>query len=267
VHEQPFPRPLKLFDQNDPLIERFWALVTTHDAINCLWILAMNQVAAAHVELSRLLPIGNPDPVRQKGVEFLRSRLELLRISPMELLLERLRVHLPELTDVVGRYLRENIATLMLRFLRHRIGRAPTKPFVWQGEYITGNNPIRVEAYSAEYINVTIPLNVSTRHHWELYSYIQSLRPAPRRGRPTKPPDAPRTRRPNITDAEAIRAWELHQHGADAVTIARTLFPGEPRTTEQDRRRVRQKVRRRLARGRVLTRPPTGPTSPKPPPL
>ena len=115
MHEQSFFHPPKFLDQNDPLIEHFWSLIGSTGPLRSAWLLAMNQVAAAHPGLASLLPIGSHDPTEQRGVEFLGSSLNVLRVTPMDYLIERLQVHAPDLVRVSGRYLHYNLESHLLR--------------------------------------------------------------------------------------------------------------------------------------------------------
>jgi hypothetical protein len=212
--------------------------------------LAANQVAAAHEDLAPLLPIGNPDPVRQKSVEFLWSRLQAHRIAPMDLLMERLRVHALDLTRVCGKFLQWNLTAILLRLLRRRIGIQPSADFRWRGEYLTPDNPIRLGPSQAEGTTVLIPKGASGKHHLQLQQYLNAFSPPKRRGRHPKPPGAPRTRQPRHADPLARQAAALKQQGLHWRAIAQALWPDQPPPTEyKARERLRKRVERLAHRG------------------
>jgi hypothetical protein len=251
MHEQLFPRPLSFLDENDPLIEHFWSLVRTNDEISCLWILATNQVGAAYAAFAPLLPLGSPDPLRQQGVEYLHHRLAALCIAPMDHLMERLRVHAPDLTRLCGRFLCSNLESLMLRLLRRRLGMPPEPPFRWRGEYLTADNPIRVGPHRAGYTVVEIPDDVSGDHVLKLQAYLNAHRPPKRPGRPRKPPGAAHTPQPRAPDPLAQQAAALKQQGLHWRDIARRLWPDEPPPTEHKACECqRQRVNRLVFKGR-----------------
>jgi len=120
MEEQPFFRPPKFLEENDRLLDHFYALVGSTGPLSSAWLLALNQVAAAHPGLAPHLPIGSPDPTTQRGVEFLGSSLNVLRITPVDYLLERLQVDAPDLVRVCGRFLLYNLENCMLRDIRQR---------------------------------------------------------------------------------------------------------------------------------------------------
>jgi hypothetical protein len=253
MDEQAFPRPLKfLDDQNDPLIAHFWSLVRTRgDPLYSTWLLAMNQVAAAHEDTAHLLPIGSEHPEEQRGVEFLGSSLNVLRVKPMDYLMDCLRKHAPDLTRVCGKFLQENLECVMLWDLRKRLG-ILQPPYRWRGEYLTADNPIQVGTHSAGHTTMSIPDEVSVEHLLELHTYIHAFHPAKRRGRPPKPPGAPRTRRPRQADPLATQAAALKEQGLHWTAIAQALWPDEPLPTEyKARERVRKRVERLVFKGRL----------------
>ena len=258
MDEQPFPRPLKFLDQNDPLIEHFWSLIQMNDEISCLWTLVANQVAAAREGLAAQLPmpLGNPDPVRQKGVVYLHRRLQALQISPTDLLLERLQVHAPDLVRVCGKFLHDNLKSVMLRLLRRRMGFRPEPPFRWRGEFLTADNPIRVGEHRAGHTNVSVPDDVSGTQLLELQAYLNALRPAKPRGRRRKPPGAPQTRAPRPANPLASQAAALAKQGLRWRAIAQQLWPDEPFPTEHKAsERLRKRVDRLIVRGRLNALP------------
>ena len=264
MDEQSFFHPPKFLDQNDPLIEHFWSLVQMNDEISCLWTSVANQVAAAHEGLAARLsmPLGNPDPVRQKGVVYLHRRLQALKLSPINLLLERLQVHAPDLVRVCGKFLHYNLESIILRLLRRRLGFPPEPPFRWRGQYLTAKNPIWVGPHFPErtiagrtipaHTITAIPDDVSGKHMLKVQTYINAFRPEKPRGRPRKPPGAPRTRQARRADPLARQAADLQQQGLRWRAIAQKLWPDEPLPTEHKAwERLRKRVERLIVRGRL----------------
>jgi len=260
MDEQPFPRPLKFLEkENGPLIKHFYALVGRTGPLSSAWLLAVNQVAAAYPGLAPRLPIGSPDPATQRGMQFLGSSLNVLRVTPIDYLIERLQEHAPDLVRVCGRFLYYNLESCMLRDVRQNLGFPPEPPFRWRGESLTATNPVRIVEDNNKII-FTLPSDVNPRdtHKYlvQANAYRNAFRPAKPRGCRPKPPGAPPTTSRTASDAEARRAWELFQHDPNRTTIAQALFPDSPMGTERERRRVLAKVDRRIARGRRLASPP-----------
>jgi hypothetical protein len=251
MDEHLFPRPLPFLDENDPLIEHFWSLVENNDEINCLWLLAMNQVAAAYAGFVSLLPIGSPDPVRQKGVVFLHKRLQALRISPMDHLLERLQVHAPDLVRMSGRFLPYNVESRMLRFLRLRLGFPPEPPIRWRGEYLTRDNPIRVGPYIDGRNIVSMPGDVDLKYFFQWKAYVNAFRPVKRPGRRPIPPGATQPYTPRALDPQGIDvAYQMWRTGQKKIDIVRALWPDADLRDKRVYSKLLKRVDARIMRGR-----------------
>lgn len=267
---QPFPRPLKFLEENDALLAHFYALVGRTGPLASAWLLAVNQVAAAYPGFAPHLPIGSPHPTTQRGVVFLGSSLNALKVKPLDYLIEQLQKHAPDLVRVCGRYLLYDLESTILRDVRQNLGFPPEPRFRWRGEFLTADNPIWIGPHLSEPTIIagrTIPAGTMTvtppeatvKHAIQVSQYINTDRPTKPPGRPRKPPSAPPRRRPQPPDPLAVRAAALKQQGLRWRAIveklrAEKLWPDEPLPTEHNAlERVRKHVGRLVNKGLLDT--------------
>jgi hypothetical protein len=226
----------------------------------CLYLLAKEELDRAY-DTPYTATVA--DPEEQPALDWVRAFVQQDRTPAFARFVEQICRLYPAEARMFEDLLPGHLTTLLLIDL----GRRPVEPHLLGVVRLSPDNPLRVRRWTDESMLIEFPhqVAITTTHVWELLGYRNAWRPARKRGPRAKPPATPTARRRHATDAEARRAWALAQAhpGATLDTLARTLRPEAPMSTEQERRRMRATVRRRIARGRLLASDPTPPARTK----